>query len=201
MRAVLISALVLAVTGACADDAAIDSDEAARRAYLGLDGSVAKSLGLGFDGFNAASSANIPPQTGAGDVAGTITITGQVDQGSSANKEMRLHVGMVGYDDGPFPVGPDDETISIAYDTDTAEATQPYLHLALRNIPAGTFTGELTGTYHLTGAIAGDVTLDLTMQGLLQDGGGGVTERMPGSTTVTGTATSGDGIYDVTLTL
>src|SRR5690349_7573501 len=84
---------------ACSSDQ-VDSDEQARRAYLALDKSISKSLNLGFQGFNMASSANIAPQMGAGDKAGTLTITGQVDQGSSANKGMRLNVGMVGYDDG-----------------------------------------------------------------------------------------------------
>ncbi|MEZ4402782.1 MAG: hypothetical protein R3B06_22370 [Kofleriaceae bacterium] len=201
MHRLMFAALTMTTLAACADDQAIDSDEAARRAYLGLDGSVAKSLALGFDGFNAASSANIPPQMTTGDAAGTLTITGQVDQGSSANKGMRLRVGMVAYDDGPFGVGPDDETISISYATDADVTTQPYLQLGLRDIPTGTFTGTLTGTYHLAGALEGDVTLDLTMAGMLQDAGGGATVRQPGTTTVTGTATSGDGSYTVMLTL
>jgi hypothetical protein len=201
MRSILFAVAALPLLVACADDDAIDSDEAARRAYLGLDGSVAKSLTLGFAGFNAASSANIPPQMTTGDAAGTLAITGQVDQGASANKEMRLYVGMVDYDDGPFVIDEDGTTISIQYDTDLATATQPYLHLSLRDIPSGTFTGELTGTYHLTGAIEGDATLNLTMSGALMDDGSGGTLRMPGATTVTGTATSGDGVYQVALTL
>ena len=200
MRLALACSLALLAVGACSDDDAIDSDESARRAYLGLDGSIAKSLTLGFAGFNAATSANIDPQMAAGDTAGTITITGQVDQGASTNKGMRLRVGMVDYDDGPFVVGPDDETAQIAYDTDAVVDTQPYLELQLRNIPAGTFTGALTGTYHLSGALSGDVMLNLQMMGNLQAAGTG-TERMPGSTTVTGTATSGDGVYNVALTL
>ncbi|MBK7072504.1 MAG: hypothetical protein IPH44_09380 [Myxococcales bacterium] len=201
MRPIWFALAAVPLLIACADDDAIDSDEEARRAYLGLDGSVAKSLALGFAGFNAATSANIPPQMTTGDAAGTLAITGQVDQGASANKEMRLYVGMVDYDDGPFPINDAGDTISIHYDTDAATATQPYLHLSLRGIPSGTFTGELTGTYHLTGAIEGDATLDLTMSGALMDDGSGGTLRMPGATTVTGTATSGDGLYQVTLTL
>ncbi len=201
MRSILFAVAALPLIVACADDDAIDSNEAARRAYLGLDGSVAKSLTLGFAGFNAASSANIPPQMTTGLAAGTLTITGQVDQGASANKEMRLYVGMVDYDDGPFVINEDGDAISIQYDTDAATATQPYLHLALRDIPSGTFTGELTGTYHLTGAIEGDATLNLTMSGLLMDDGNGGTVRRPESTTITGTASSGDGVFEVALML
>lgn len=201
MRSTVLALAVSASTlVACADDG-LDSAEEARRAYLGLDGSVGKSLALGFAGFNAASSANIPDQQTTGDAAGTLTITGQVDQGASANKEMRLHVGMVGYDDGPIVINDDGDTITIVYATDTATTTQPYLHLSLRDIPAGTFTGELTGTYHLSGAIDGDAALNLTMSGALMSDGNGGTVRMPGSTQVTGTATSGDGVYQVTLTL
>ena len=201
MRSILFAVAALPLIVACADDDAIDSNEAARRAYLGLDCSVAKSLTLGFAGFNAASSANIPPQMTTGLAAGTLTITGQVDQGASANKEMRLYVGMVDYDDGPFVINEDGDAISIQYDTDAATATQPYLHLALRDIPSGTFTGELTGTYHLTGAIEGDATLNLTMSGLLMDDGNGGTVRRPESTTITGTASSGDGVFEVALML
>jgi hypothetical protein len=203
MRILHASCLVLAlsVTG-CGDDP-IDSDEEARRAYLGLDTSIEKSLNLGFAGFNAATSANIPPQSGAGDAAGTLTITGQVDQGASPNKEMRLHVGMVGYTDGVIRVMVGDEEVEVAltYDTRAVEAEQPYLHLSLRDIPNGTFTGELTGDYLLSGDIEGEVTLDLALAGMIRDGGGGNVARVPGSTTVTGTATSGDGLYEVVLTL
>jgi len=49
---------------------------------------------LGFDGFNSASSANIATQTAAGAKSGTLTVTGQVDQGASANKGMRLQVAL-----------------------------------------------------------------------------------------------------------
>lgn len=201
MRIALSFALAASLVAACSDDDAIDSDEAARRAYLGLDGSIAKSLTLGFAGFNAASSANIDPQTGAGDAAGAITITGQVDQGASANKGMRLKVGMVDYDDGPFVVAEGEDPITIVYDTDAAVDTQPALTLQLRDIPSGTYAGTLVGVYHLSGAISGDVSLNLSFMGNLQPSGATGTERMPGSTQVTGTATSGDGIYNVSLTL
>ncbi len=190
---------VLAVAG-CSDDGAIDSNEEARRAYLGLDTSIAKSLTLGFAGFNAASSANIPPQMTVGVEAGTLVITGQVDQGSSANKGMRLRVGMVGYTDGPVVLDGEDVTVEITYDTDPDPALQPYLQLSLKNIPTGTLTGTLTGTYHMTGDLAGDATVDLMFSGMLQAEGNGVI-RAPGTTTVTGTASTGDGVYDVQLTL
>ena len=111
---------VLSLTAACGGDDAVDSDEQARRAYLGLDKSIQKSIDLGFQGFNAASSANIDPQMTTGTKAGTLTITGQVDQGSSNNKGMRLKVGMVGYNDGPFAINDDGDTIDVVYDTDTA---------------------------------------------------------------------------------
>ena len=199
MRALLLSLLLVA---ACSDEA-IDSDEEARRAYLGLDASIEKSLNLGFAGFNAADSANIDPQAGTGDAAGALTITGQVDQGSSANKEMRLHVGMVAYSDGVLTVATDDGDVEVdlTYDTSVTPTEQPYLHLSLRDVPDGTFTGELTGVYHLAGDIEGDVELSLTMTGEIMDAGGGVVARVPGTTTVTGTATSGDGHYDVNVTL
>ncbi|MDB4955215.1 MAG: hypothetical protein JWO36_2784 [Myxococcales bacterium] len=192
--------LACLVFAACTDNS-LSSDETARRAYLGLDKSISKSLQLGFDGFNAATSANIAPQMTAGDAAGTITVTGQVDQGSSANKGMRLHVGMVGYSDGKIKVNDAGDTVSITYDTSTDTTMQPALTLSLKGIPTGTLTGTLMGLYHLTGDIAGDVTLNLTITGTLQDGGGGKVVRAPGTTTVTGTAVSGGGTYNVMATI
>src|SRR5438105_14876252 len=117
------------LTGCTSDK--VDSDEQARRAYLGLDASVGKSIGLGFDGFNAATSANISPQNAVGVKAGALVITGQVDQGASANKGMRLHVGMVAYNDGPFAINDKGATYEIVYDTNTDVTMQPALTLSL----------------------------------------------------------------------
>jgi hypothetical protein len=186
---------------ACSDDG-IDSDEEARRAYLGLDKSIAKSLALGLAGFSVASSANIPAQMASGDGAGTLTITGQVDQGASDNKGLRLRVGMVGYSDGEFPVDMDGKTkIKITYATSMDTTMQPNLQLSLRNVPTGTFTGTLMGSYLMSGAIEGDAVLNLTFSGPLRSNGSGGTERVPGSTTVTGKASTGDGEYTVSLTI
>jgi hypothetical protein len=193
-------AALVGPTAACSHKG-VDSDEEARRAYLGLDLSVEKSLELGFDGFNSASSANIAPQTASGEEAGTLTVTGQVDQGSSDNKGMRLYVGMVDYSDGDVVIDDEGHTISLTYDTDADPAAQPYLQLSLRNIPDGTLSGTLTGTYHIRGDIAGDATVDLTFEGTIQDDGTGKVVRTPGATHVTGTVTSGNGIYDVDVTI
>jgi len=201
---VVVGSMALAACGS--DD--INSDEEARRAYFGLDKSIEKSLRLGFDGYNAASSANISPQMTTGTVAGTLTITGQVDKGSSDNKGMRLYVGMVGYNDGVLPIEYEDETIDvdITYDTDADAMLQPYLNLTLRNIPSGTFTGTLTGTYHMSGDLKGDATVNLMFSGALMPDPANPSDatktvRKPQSTTVTGTATSGDGTYDVNITI
>ncbi len=191
-------ALFAVLFGACTSDS-VDSNEQARRAYLGLDPSIGKSLNLGFAGFNAANSANIPTQMSNGDLTGKLSISGQVDQGSSANKQMRLVVGLVAYSDGPFEIDAAHDTIDITYDTDATAA--PALDLSLKNIPTGTLTGTLTGTYHLTGALSGDVVLNLAITGTMADGGNGAVLRAAGSTTITGTATQGNGSYDVDVTL
>lgn len=201
----LLTCTALALLGAACSDDGIDSNEEARRAYLGLHPSIEKSLNLGFDGFNNGSNANIDPQVGEGDDTGSLTITGQVDRGNSANKEMRLYVGMVDYSEGVFTVVYDDDEeveVDLTYDTSEVETEQPYLHLSLRDFPDGTFTGELTGTYSVSGDIEADVTLTLTMAGDIMAGDvEGQVLRVPETTTVTGTATSGDGTYDVDLTL
>jgi hypothetical protein len=184
----------------CGGDA-VDSEEQARAAYLGLDSSIEKSLALGFAGFNAASSANIPAQSAPGELAGTLTITGQVDQGSSANKGMRLRVGMVDYTDGLVTLEEGGDAVEITYDTNTDVTQQPALDLSLRDIPSGTFTGTLVGTFLMRGDLEGDVTLDLSMTGVIEDDGTGKVRRKAGTTTVTGTATAGDDTFDVNVTL
>lgn len=195
---VLLTILGSSLLGACTSDS-VDSNEQARRAYLGLDPSVEKSMNLGFAGFNAASSANIPTEMMSGVASGTLEISGQVDQGSSSNKEMRLTVTMTSYSDGPFEVDSNHDTYNVTYATDTTAL--PALDLSLKNIPTGTLTGTLMGTYHLTGDIAGDVVLNLAITGTMADGGNGTVTRAPGSTTITGTATQGDGVYNVNATI
>jgi hypothetical protein len=203
----LMMALVSMAAMACNDDG-VDSDEEARRAYLGLDGSIEKSLNLGFQGFNLASSANIDPQMTTGTSAGTLVVSGQVDQGSSDNKGMRLYVAMVGYDDGDVEINDDGDTIHIVYDTDVDVLKQPYLNLKLNNVPTGTMTGTLdantsmTGVYHISGDIEGTLMLNLTINGMLMAGTGTQVLRVPGSTTIVGTATNQDGgVYDINITL
>lgn len=193
---------LLVVVGLAGCDDEIDSDEAARRAYLGLDSSIAKSLKLGFDGFNSAASANIDKQSTVGATAGTLDVTGQVDQGSSDNKGMRLYIAMVAYSDGDIVIDENGTIVRIAYDTSTDVTMQPFLMLTLRNIPNGTLEGSLTGRYEMSGHLEGDVTLDLTFAGQIMDGGGGLVVRVPGSTTVTGTASNDDnGAFEVNVTL
>jgi hypothetical protein len=198
----LLSCVVLSLAlGGCAgddDDSGLGSEDEARRAYLGLDASIEKSLNLGMDGFNAASNANIPPQMGMGDVTGTIVIDGQVDQGASDNKGMRLSVTLDQYSDGPVE-RVDDEDIEITYFT--IDGNLPALTLSLRNIPDGTLDGTLVGTYEMEGDIEGTATLDLAISGPIEDDGSGGITRTIGQTHVTGHATSGDATYDVDVTL
>ena len=62
---------------------------------------------------------------------GTLAINGQVDQGSSANKGMRLTVGMVGWSDGPFAIDDKGNKLDITYDTSTTVTSQPALTMQL----------------------------------------------------------------------
>jgi hypothetical protein len=116
---------------------------------------------------------------------------------------MRLRVGMVAYNDGPIVVTEDGEEIEIdiSYDTVDTIESQPALTLQLKNIPTGELTGTLVGDYQMSGDLDGSVTLNLMFSGRLQDDGTGKVIRVPGSTTVTGSATSGDGVYEVALTI
>ncbi|MCA9606255.1 MAG: hypothetical protein KC619_11700 [Myxococcales bacterium] len=174
----------------------ISSDEAAERAYLGLDGMVGKALTLGFDGFNMASSANIPPQSTVGDVTGTLDVSGQVDMGASANKEMRLDLDLVDYRDAV----PESDLI-VTYDTEAGVPAS--LDLSLRGIPDATLTGTLQGRFYMTGDLEGPVDLDLSIAGTTEADPtvADNVRRVAGTTTVTGTATSEFGVYVVDVTL
>ncbi|MCC6993256.1 MAG: hypothetical protein IT370_01375 [Deltaproteobacteria bacterium] len=193
--ALLAATGLLAASAACSDDDGVSSTETARRAYLGLDDAVARSLTLGLQGFNAATSANIPAQNGTGTSTGTIVVGGQVDQGMSNNKEMRLTVTLTGYSDGPA-LTVDGVDIVITYAT--APTMPAALDLSLRGVPTGTFTGTLIGSFQMTGGLEGEVTLNLMLSGQLEADGTG-TRRKAGTTHVTGTATSGSGSFDVDL--
>jgi hypothetical protein len=201
LKTLLAGTLSLSLFAAGCDGDDIDSDTEARWAYLGFDRAVDRALNLGFDGFNSASSANIAPQAGIGEIAGDMTVTGQVDQGTSANKEMRLYVDVLDYEDGPFddPNTEDDvEELVVIYNTD-AEVGLPYLQLSLRNVPDGDFTGSLTGTFFVSGEVEGEATFSLSLSGGIQEDpdNPGIVVREPGTLAITGTVTSGDGLYTV----
>src|SRR5687768_2047110 len=182
---VLIVAAVLAVS-ACNSDS-VASVEDARNAYLGLDLAIDKAITLGFAGFNSASSANISAQMANGTTSGTLTVTGQVDQGASANKGMRLFTAFANYSDNGLI-------------TDNTSTALPALNLMLLNIPTGTLTGTLIGNVTMTGEQEGNLALNLTFTGQLQAGTGGLVERKPGTTHITGTATSSAGVFNVDVT-
>jgi hypothetical protein len=187
--------LLLLATGCGSNN--VSSDDDARRAYLGLDGSIDKAIDLGFEGFNAAQSANIPTEATTGVIGGTLSIKGQVDQGASANKQMRLDVATVGYTD----------VRGFTYDTGEnadAGAALPALDLSLQGIPNGTLSGTLVGTFRMSGDLSGPVTLNLTISGELAPspdaGSTKAVVRKPGTTHVTGTATSPAGTFSVDVT-
>lgn len=190
--------LSLAPSCACGD---VGSEEEARIAYLGVDEVVTKALALGFAGFNAASSANIPAQADEGEESGTIDVTGQVDQGASANKGMRLQVALADYSDGRIddPETEVDDEIAIVYAT--AEGAPLVLDMQLRDIPTGTLTGSLTGTVGMEGDLEGELELAISFSGAIEDNGAGGTERVAGSTEVSGTATSANGSYGIDTTI
>jgi len=176
----------LGAFAACGND--VSSTEDAKKAYLGLDPSVDKAITLGFAGFNAASSANIDAQSADGGVSGSLTVTGQVDQGSSSNKGMRLLEALLNYsDDG-----------KVTYNTDSS--APPALTMSLKSIPTGTLDGSLGGSFLMSGGLSGQVSLALTFAGQLEAGADGGVQRKAGTTRITGTATSPAGTYNVDVT-
>jgi hypothetical protein len=192
---VLVALATLAALPGCGDDDGVSSEEKARQAYYGLEKMVDRAMDLGFMGYNAASSANIPAQNSNGDISGTITVDGKVDQGSSDNKEMTLNVTLVDYADIKLVDRP------LVYNTD--DASPPVLALSLKKIPNGTLTGSLTGNFVVSGEIEGEVKLQLSITAELEPDPADNTKvrRKPGTIAVTGTATSPYGVYNVDVKL
>jgi hypothetical protein len=186
----------------------VSNADAARRSYLGLDRAVDRALSLAFDGLNAASSANIPAQMASGDLAGTMLVEGQVSQGSSSNREMRLLVTLTGYRDNVSDTGATDAGAA------DAGATGPALRLIYSKPASGMpiamdlslrppmFTGTFAGTLDMTGELAGTVTVNVTLSGQLESmsGSGSRLQRVAGTTRITGTVTSAYGTYPVDVT-
>jgi hypothetical protein len=203
LKRVLPALVCLFAFAACGEEDGVASKASARAAYLGLDNAIEKALNLGFKGFNEASSATIPPQTTDGDVMGTMNVTGKADQGASANKGMRLDVELIGYQDILAIVDVDDADIDFAVVYDTDPAALPYLEAKFSNYPNGTFTGSFTGTVNMSGDLKGIVTLNLSFSGQTEEDPVDPTKvvRVDGTTTVTGTATSSYGTFDISLTI
>jgi hypothetical protein len=191
-----LAALLIASVGSlalgCGTTDAVDDEVSARRAYLGLDRAVDRALKLGFDGYNAATNANIPDQSEPGDVSGTMTVGGQVDAGVSNNKEMRLLVTLEDdYSDGPV-----DGEFDILYNGGPLN-----LDLSMQGLPNAQLTGSFVGAVVMTGDLLGEVSLDLSITGETEEDPDGNIRRKPGTVRVIGTATSDYGVFDVDLSL
>lgn len=195
-RTVLGLALVGLFASACnpgpQGSVAVADEASARLAYLGLDRAIDRAIDLGFAGFNAANSANIPEQTGSGELSGTMTIAGKVDQGASANKGMRLEMTLAG----------DYADEILEGDTDVIYNGGPAaLDMNFKGLPDADFSGTLRGTFVMDHDLIGEVALDLSMDGVTQDAGDGTIVRVAGSIHVTGTATSDYGVFMVDVSL
>lgn len=198
---VAFSLVVFALAPAC-QCGVVGSEEEARVAYLGVDDVVTKALELGFAGFgDGAGGANITPQSDAGEESGTIDVTGQVDSGNSDNKGMRLFVALVEYSDGPIddPDTDDEEELAIVYDTN--EDGPLDCDMQLRGFPDGTYDGTLVGDVVMSGELEGELNLNIAFDGETDNDGAGNTVRSPGTTNVTGKATSPNGEFDIDTTI
>ena len=193
MPALLVAITALSALSGCST--AITDEEAAERADLGVDPAVELALQLGLDGYNAATSANIPNQDASGAASGSIVVGGQVDQGSSDNKQLRLDVWLNDWSNGVLD---DDDDFDVSYATDAPLL----LDISLRGLPDADLEGSLIGDVMLDGELDGPLTLELVFDGQTETDPDDPSRirRVPGSTHVTGTATVGRGVYDIDLT-
>lgn len=181
--------LLVAAACGCGSGDAPTVNTQAMEAYLGLDSSIDKALNLAFVGMNSAATANIAPETAAGDAKGKLVVMGQVDQGTSSSKTIRVDTIYNGYSD-------DGDTL---YATDAA--SPPLLALQLDGVPYGTLSGTFLGQLTMSGLLVGPLTVQLTFDGQLQPAGthGGIA-RVMYSTRLHGTAVSDYGTYAVDFT-
>lgn len=175
----------------------VASEDDARIASLGLNTMVSEVLALGLAGFAAADSANIPPQSADGADSGSIDVAGQVDQGASANKGLRLQVTLADYAETTIddPTTDEVEELELLYSTPDDDTLA--VDLSLRNIPDGTLTGTIAGDARITGDLEAEIDVALSLSGGLESDGTGGTQRTTGTTSVTGTVTSANGSFDV----
>lgn len=174
---------VLLLTMACGSDGPTSSIPQA--AWMGIDTGIDRAITLAFQGFNAATTGTIPRQTANGTASGTLTVTGQVDQGSSVNKSMQLLAALTNYMDN----------VSITYSTGAGAPLA--LNKQLTNIPTGNFTGTVVGVVAMGQSQTGNLTLNLAFSGNLQVGTGGSVQRVAGATHNTGSATTSAGTHNV----
>ena len=185
-------ALALSLVNCGGNEGAVNDPVSAELSYIGLDRAIDRAIDLGFDGFNAADSANIPEQTDNGELTGRMIVNGKVDQGSSDNKNMTLNVTLTDdYSDTVL-----DGEREVVYNGGPAT-----LDLSFKGLPTATFTGTLRGSFSMTGDLAGAVTLDLQLSGMTEAGAGDIIVRKPGTIRVVGTASSDYGVYDVDVSL
>jgi hypothetical protein len=191
-RCLILAAVVASVaplTG-CSKD--VSDEEAARLVALGLEPAIDRAVGLGLAGFNEATSANIPEQWARGDLFGTMWVRGQVDQGSSENKGLRLEVTLDSYADGLI------EGEEILYQT----GEPLLLDVSLKGLPTGDMDGAFDGRVNLAGSFGGGVDLELDVTArtepipLRVD----TIQRVPGTTHIFGIARSDFGEYLIDVT-
>lgn len=185
MHASLIKTALLPLLLTCAG-CTLSPEEAVKQAYLGLDSSLDKTLGLAFTGFNESKDTDVPQQTAHGAWTGSMAILGTVEKTGTTDATLKLVEGMKEYcDDGKHTY-------------DTTSSNLPVLQLELKNMPIGTFTGSLTGEFTASDGVAGQVVLDLTFEGVVEPISGG-TKVAPksGATHITGTTTLNSATYDV----
>lgn len=186
--------LLVAALASCGppDRGGVDDEASARLAYLGLDRAIDRAIDLGFAGFNAASNANIPEQSDAGELGGVMTVGGQVDQGNSDNKGMRLDVTLTeDYSDVVL-----EGEVAVVYNGGPAA-----LDMNFKGLPDADLSGTLGGTFTMTGDLVGTVQLDLSFTGATEEAPDGAIVRTAGTVHVTGTATSDYGVYPVDVML
>lgn len=180
---------VLALSG-CGDDGLADQEKVIV-IYDNFQPSIEKIIENGLLAKDASTSgANITPITADGDIAGLMTIGGQVAQSSSNNENLKLWVQLDAYGD----------TELVVYQTDNAsDDSKLQFTLQISSQPEdNVMNGSIVGDIAVSGEVEGTGTLALTFVSDLEDDDNNLSVIC---SHVTGTVSSGDATSNIDFVL
>ncbi len=162
--------------------------EQRERALILVDRAVDKALGLGLAGLADAVDGGLGPRSEAGDLQGSMTVSGTADALDAGEQSLHLRVQMTDYSDIPK-----EDDVDVRFDS--YASAPPRLELVLKDAPAGTFKGSFKGLLKASGQLEDNADVSVTLSGLLEEvaGAPGRTQRKDGTVRIVGSVSLSGG--------